>query len=119
MISDAIEIRGLEIDTHIGVPAAERAQAQRLLVDLHMIPRRGFDEMGDRLDATVDYFALSNQVVAWAAERPRLLIETLADEIATRTLRGYPLIEVSVTIRKFILPNAEYVAVHCTRTAQV
>ncbi len=119
MTADAIEIRGLEIDTHIGVPEAERAQAQRLLVDLHLIPRRGFDEMADRIDATVDYFELSNQVIACAGERPRLLIETLADEIATRTLRGYPLLEVRVTIRKYILPNTEYVAVRCTRIAGI
>lgn len=113
--SDSIEIRGLEITTHIGVPEEERASPQTLLVDLSLIPRRRFDQMADRIDATVDYAALAEKVAEWAAERPRLLIETLVDEIATRTLRAYPVIEATVTVRKFILPNTEYVAVRCTR----
>lgn len=116
MTPDQIEIRGLEIDTCIGVPDEERAHPQRLLVDLTIQPRRQFHQMGDRIDATVDYFALSNEVVVWAAERPRLLIETLADEIASRTLYGYPVSSVTVTLRKFILPNTEFVAVRCTRS---
>lgn len=116
MTPDTIEVRGLQIDTHIGVPEDERTHPQRLLVDITLLPRRQFDQMGDRIDATVDYFSLSQAVVTWAAERPRLLIETLADEIATRIVRAYPVTEVRLTLRKFILPNTEYVAVHCTRT---
>ncbi len=113
--SDSIEIRGLEITTHIGVPEDERASPQTLLIDLSLIPQRRFDQMADCIDATVDYAALAEKVGEWAAERPRLLIETLVDEIATRILRGYPVNEVTVTVRKYILPNADYVAVRCTR----
>lgn len=117
MISDIIEIKGLEIDTYIGVPEEERQHAQRLLVDVLLQPRRQFGAMADRIEATVDYYELSKQILLWAGERPRLLIETLADEIATRTLKSYPVTEVRVTLRKFILPNTEYVAVQCTRQA--
>jgi len=119
MTADTIEIRGLEIDTRIGVPEGERAHPQRLLVDITLSPRRQFHQMADRIDATVDYFSLSQEVVAWSAERPRLLIETLADEIATRIVRGYPVTEVTVSLRKFILPNTQHVAVRCTRTTPV
>lgn len=114
---DEIEIRGLEVDTHIGVPDDERAAPQRLRVDLRLVPRRGFDQMPDDLAATVDYFALSQRVVALAAARPRRLIETLADEIATTALREYALRRVEVTVRKFILPNTEHVAVRCVRSS--
>lgn len=115
MSGDWIEIRGLEVDTHIGVPAAERAAPQRLLVDLRLQPRRRFSEMPDAIEATVDYFALAQRVIALAAGRPRQLIETLADDIAGTVLREAAVRRVEVTVRKFILPNAEFVAVHCTR----
>lgn len=113
---DEIEIRGLEIHPHIGVPEAERAVAQRLLVDLRLTPRRGFASMPDDIAATVDYFVLSQRVVALAGARPRRLIETLADEIANLCLREFALRRVEVTVRKFILPNAEHVAVRCVRS---
>ncbi len=112
---DEIEIRGLEVFPLIGVPAEERAEPQRLLIDLRLTPRRSFAAMTDEITATVDYFALSQRVVDLAAARPRQLIETLAEEIATFVLREFALRRVDVTVRKFILPNTEYVAVHCRR----
>ena len=112
---DWIEIRGLQVNTHIGVPDAERAEAQQLLVDLRLLPLRSFSSMPDSLTATVDYFAVSQRVVSLATERPRQLIETLADEIASALLREFALRRVDVSIRKFILPNTEFVAVHCSR----
>lgn len=115
MNADTIEVRGLEIDTFIGVPEEERAVSQRLLVDLTLWPVRQFSEMGDRIDATVDYFALSRRVIALAAGRPRLLIETLADEIATRVLHEYSVKRVDVRVRKFIMPDTRWVAVSCSR----
>lgn len=115
MTDDWIEIRGLEIDTRIGVPEAERAAPQRLLVDLRLQPLREFSRMADAIDATVDYFALAQRVVTLAASRPRQLIETLADELAATVLREFALRRVEVTVRKFILPNAEFVAAHCRR----
>jgi dihydroneopterin aldolase len=112
---DWIEIRGLEIAAHIGVPDEERAAPQLLLVDLHLHPLRDFSRMPDAIDATVDYFAVTQRVLALADERPRQLLETLTDEIATTVLREFALRRVEVTVRKFILPNTECVAVHCTR----
>lgn len=115
MTGNWIEVRGLEVAAHIGVPAEERAAPQRLLVDLHLHPLRDFARMPDEIGATVDYFAVVQRVVALAAERPRQLIETLADETATTILREFAVRRVEVTVRKFILPNTEFVAVHCAR----
>jgi dihydroneopterin aldolase len=115
MDGDWIEIRGLQINTRIGVPETERAEPQRLLVDVRMRPLRDFARMPDAIPATVDYFAVAQRLVALAAERPRQLIETLADEVATAVLREFAVRRVEVSVRKFILPNAEFVAVHCAR----
>ncbi len=113
--ADHIEIRGLELDTLIGVPEVERSAPQRLLADLRLYPLRDFSRMDDTIAATVDYFTLTQRVIALAAGRSRQLIETLADEIAAVALREFALRRVEVTVRKFILPNTEFVAVHCAR----
>lgn len=115
MTHDWIEIRGLQVESRIGVPDTERAEPQRLLVDVRMQPLRSFSTMPDEISATVDYFAVSERIKSLAATRPRQLIETLADEVADTVLRGFAVDRVEVTIRKFILPDTEHVAVHCVR----
>jgi dihydroneopterin aldolase len=115
MEHDWIEIRGLRITTHIGVPDAERAEPQQLLVDLRMRPLRSFARMPDSISSTVDYFAVSQRVAALAAEKPRQLIERLADDIAAAVLKEFAVRRIEVTVRKFILPETEHVAVHCVR----
>lgn len=112
---DCIEIAGLRVTTRIGVPDEERANDQELMVDLRLVPLRAFSEMTDEIDSTVDYAAVAARVSALAAARPRKLIETLADEIVTDLLRSNPVRQIDVTIRKFILPNTDFVAVRCSR----
>jgi FolB domain-containing protein len=113
--SDWIEIRGQRVSTHIGVPDAERAAAQEVLVDLRLVPLRNFSRMPDDIAVTVDYFAVSQRVAVVAAEKPRQLIECLADDIASMVLREFAVRRVAVTVRKFILPDTEHVAVQCER----
>ncbi len=112
---DQIEIRHLEVQTHIGVPDEERQHSQRLLVSLVIQPNVHFAAMQDRIERTVDYAAVCESVKAIAAERPRRLIETLAEEIAGDLLAQYPIWRIAVEIRKFILPETEFVAVRIER----
>lgn len=112
---DEITIRGLEVMSHVGVPDEERAHPQRLLVDVTFTPRISFESVGDDIRSTVDYYAASQRIVSLAAERPRRLIETLAADIAACVLNEFPAESVDVEVRKFILPNTEYVAVRCRR----
>lgn len=112
---DRIIIHGLRAETHIGVPDAERATPQQLLVNVVLTPLSSFDGLNDDLARTVDYDAAARRITALAAERPRHLIETLADEIARLLLTEFAAQSVEVEVRKFILPQTEYVAVRCTR----
>ena len=112
---DTIEIRRLRVDTHIGVPDAERAAVQTLFVTISMVPTQGFTGLHDRIDCTIDYYAVALEVQALAAEKPRNLIETLAVEIADCLLSRHPLQCVAVTIEKHILPDTECVSVHLVR----
>ena len=112
---DTIHISELELSTHIGVPDEERVAPQRLTVSLVMEPVRDFSQLGDNIAKTVDYFAVSRAVQSLAGERPRQLIETLAEEIAALVLAGFAVRAVEVELRKFILPDTAFVAVRLRR----
>lgn len=113
---DTIEIRRLRVTTLIGVPDEERATWQTLLVTVRMTPAHGFEALADEISRTVDYYAVSLEIEALAAARPRHLIETLAVEIADHLLGNHPLTHVAISIEKHILPNTECVAVHLERS---
>ncbi|MEI8235217.1 MAG: dihydroneopterin aldolase [Verrucomicrobiota bacterium] len=112
---DLIHIEALEIRARIGVPEAERDAPQRLTVTLTLEPLQDFRALDDRIEATVDYAAICEAVRALAAARPRRLVETLAEEIAAALLARYPLQRAEVEVRKFILPETDYVAIRITR----
>lgn len=112
---DLIRLEALELSANIGVPDEERAAPQRLTVSLTIEPLEGFRELADRIEHTVDYFQVARAVQALAAERPRKLIETLAEEIATLVLDRFSVRAVEVELRKFILPETEFVAVRVRR----
>jgi dihydroneopterin aldolase len=116
-MTDSIHIEQLELQAHIGVPEAERAARQRLTANLTLEPMCGFDTLGDDLANAVDYFAVCRVVKEKAAERPRRLIETLAEEIARLLLARFRVSAVEVEIRKYILPDTRYVAVRVRREA--
>lgn len=112
-----IHVRGLEIETRIGVPDEERAEPQLLKVDLEMTPPADFAAMGDEVAATIDYHRVCIEVRRLASQGERKLIETLASEIADMVLRNFGAVRVRVMIRKFILPETEWVGVECERDA--
>ena len=115
---DAILVNGLELSAHIGVPDAERVEAQRLTLNLVLVPSAPLSDLGDELGRTVDYFALTRRVRQLAGARPRRLIETLAEEICACVLEEFSVRAVEVELRKYILPDTEYVAVRLSRESQ-
>lgn len=115
MKSDTIEIRRLELTTHIGVPDEERAEPQILLATIQMQQPGGFEGLHDAVEHTVDYHTVALEIQTLAAAKPRNLIETLALDIAHHILGNHPVAAVDVSIEKHILPDTECVAVHLHR----
>ena len=113
---DEIEIRRLQVSTHIGVPDEERADAQKLWISVWMRPGQSFHGLQDKVENTVDYHAVSLALADLAAGKPRCLIETLATDVAEFLLSNYPLRSVDVKVEKKILPNADFVAVKISRS---
>jgi len=112
---DTIEIRRLQVRTHIGVPDQERAAAQTLWITVSMVPGQSFDGLADDISRTIDYQAVALEIQSLAAAKPRNLIETLAVETADLLLGKHPLKSIAITIEKHILPDTECVAVHVVR----
>jgi 7,8-dihydroneopterin aldolase/epimerase/oxygenase len=113
---DQIVISKLCVSTFIGATAEERRRPQRLYVSLVLELPNGFSGIHDQLENTVDYALAAQEVKALAACGERLLIETLAEDIARALLKGYPLSAVEVEVRKHILPDTEYVGVRIRRS---
>ena len=118
MMEDEIEIRGLKVFSRIGVPEEERAKPQELLIDLRVFPRDGMGGLDDRIERTTDYAAVADEVRELCERGTRALIETLAEEIAALVLDRHESREVEVEVRKFILPDCDYVAVKLRREAK-
>jgi FolB domain-containing protein len=112
-----ILIDSLRVETWIGVPDAERMEAQEIEIDIRIQPARNFAEMRDDINLTVDYAAVCQRVSELARERPRRLIESLAQEICDMILSEFAATSAQVEIRKFILPETRHVAVRCASEA--
>ena len=115
--ADQIVVSLLSISTFIGATDEEQTRPQRLKVSLVMEPKRGLSNLNDDLANTVDYDAACRAVKSLATTGKRRLIETLAEDIAALLLREYPLAAVEVELRKYILPDTEFVAVKIRRGA--
>lgn len=112
---DRIVIKDLELDTQIGVTAAERARTQRLLITVEL--ERDLSEAGrtDAVSATTPYDVVAELIRKVVTERPRKLIEAVADEIAEAILSRRMAARVTVEVKKFSVPNTQYVSVQISR----
>jgi dihydroneopterin aldolase len=118
-LSDPIHIEQLEIFARVGVPEKERATPQRLTVSITLWPKQDSRHLGDQIGRTVDYSAVAEEAKDFARDQSVNLIETLADRLATHLLGSFPIQEIRVELRKFILQDARYVSVTVTRTVSV
>jgi 7,8-dihydroneopterin aldolase/epimerase/oxygenase len=112
---DAIEIQELEVFYRVGVPEAERAHPQRLLLCVRMELDFTKAAQSDALEETVDYYSVSQHLLGFGSGRSWRLIEKLAVDLAEFLLARFKLRRVEVEVRKFIIPEAGHVAVRVMR----
>ncbi|HEV2075578.1 MAG TPA: dihydroneopterin aldolase, partial [Thermoleophilaceae bacterium] len=116
-----IEVSGLSLYTHHGVGEAEREVGQRLLVDVSLELDHCEAVATDRLEGTVDYGEVCQEVALAARERSYSTLERLCAAVADRILRRYPADSVTVRAAKPEPPMplaVEEVAVEVTRERQ-
>jgi 7,8-dihydroneopterin aldolase/epimerase/oxygenase len=115
---DAIRIEQLEIFAHIGVPDEECASAQRLIFNITFWPKHQAPELEDEVARTVNYAAVCAETKNFVQGRSDRLIETLADASANHLLDMFEIRRITIELRKFILPEVEFVSVIVTRERQ-
>lgn len=115
MEADEIRIQGLEVVSTIGVYDSEREAPQKLVINVGLTPARGLSRLGDNVENTIDYDRVAGEVRDLCSRGERNLVETLAEEIAGHLLATHPLARVEVEVRKFVIPDTEYVSVRIAR----
>jgi|SRR5665213_3927324 len=110
-----ISIVDLEVFYRVGVPDAERAQPQRLLLTLEMDCDFSAAAKSDSIADTIDYFAVTQRLLKFGEGREWKLIEKLAADLADTVLSEFKPQSVTVEVKKFIIPQARQVAVRLTK----
>jgi dihydroneopterin aldolase len=119
MSDDTIHIEQLRISARVGVPDLERAAPQRLALNITLWPNQSWRNLDDKISRTVNYSTVARVVEEFAQSRTDKLIETLADQIAAHLLRSFPIKQVRIELRKFVLAKADFVSVTLTRRQEV
>ena len=93
----SVEIVGLSVYTHHGVTAAEQEIGQRLIFDVEFELGDCDALVTDRLEDTIDYGDVCQQVYLAAQERSYKTLERLCNAVADRLIDRYG--AESVTVR--------------------
>jgi 7,8-dihydroneopterin aldolase/epimerase/oxygenase len=95
-----VEIVGLSLYTHHGVEPAEREVGQRLVFDLSFELSDCDATLTDRVEDTVDYADVCQQVALAAQERSYKTLERLCTAVADRMIDRYGVESVTVRATK-------------------
>ena len=95
-----VEIVGLSVYTHHGVTAAEREVGQRLVFDVDFELEDCDATVTDRVEDTVDYGDVCEQVYLAAQERSYKTLERLCSAVADRLIERYGAHSVTVRAAK-------------------
>jgi 7,8-dihydroneopterin aldolase/epimerase/oxygenase len=113
IVIDRIHIEQLEVHGRVGVPDSERAEPQRLSLNVTLWPK--IAELHDDIENTVNYSAVAECAKEFVNRHACKLIETLAEETAAHLLAQFNLRKVEVEVRKYVLPDTNYVSVTAVR----
>jgi len=116
---DKILISRIDCVASIGVTPEERTMKQRLSIDVEFSTDASRPALHDSLKDAVDYAKVAAVVMHVCEGRPFHLIETVADHLAARILKDFPILEVRVLVRKLspvVEPRVEFVSVEIIRT---
>ena len=109
-----ISLVDLEVFYRVGVPDAERARPQRLLLTVVLESDFTAAAKSDGIADTIDYYAVTQRLLKFGEGREWKLIEKLAADIAAAILAEFQPQSVSVEVKKFIIPEARHVSVSHT-----
>lgn len=97
---DIIFIQDLAVEAVIGVTAAERSRRQLLRLSLEMAADIRAAAVSDRLDDTVDYYAVAQRLSEYAADTECHLLEALAEQLAMLVMAEFGVSWLRLTLAK-------------------
>ncbi len=110
-----IVIVDLEVFYCVGLTDDERAKPQRLLLTVDMNLDFSSAAISDRVEKTINYQNVTDDLLKFGEGRNWKLVERLVTNIADAILAKYRPQSVTVEAKKFVIPQARYVAVSTTR----
>lgn len=111
-----ISIVDLEVFYCVGVTDEERATPQRLLLTVDMAFDFSSAALSDRIERTIDYYAVAQMLLKHGEGRSWKLLEKLVSNLCDIILAEFKAQAVSVVVKKFVIPEARYVSVQLTRS---
>jgi len=100
LMMDIIFLRGLEIETVIGIYDWERNIKQTVVLDLEMATDIRKAAGSDAIEDTLDYKAVSKRIISFVEESHFFLVETLAEQITGILLNELRVPWVRLTLNK-------------------
>ncbi|MEX2252712.1 MAG: dihydroneopterin aldolase [Thermoleophilaceae bacterium] len=95
-----VAVTGLSLYTSHGVTAAEREVGQRLVFDVELELEQCDARLTDRVEDTIDYADVCEQVALAAQERSYRTLERLCEATAERLLDRYDAVSVKLRASK-------------------
>lgn len=97
---DKVFLRGLEVETIVGIHAWERQLKRPLLFDLDLGVDTREAASSDRVRDAVDYAAVAEAVTKLAESEQPALLETLVERIARQLFNDFPIQTVRLSVTK-------------------
>ena len=111
-----ISIVDLEVFYCVGATDEERAKPQRLLLTVDMSHDFSSAAVSDRLEKTINYYDVAQELLKFGEGRNWKLIEKLSANLADFILAKFKPEAVTVQVKKFPIPQARWVSVSLTRS---
>lgn len=109
-----IEIKNLHCKALIGCRDWEKETKQDLWISVvYHLPQKAY--LDDDIEKTVSYSSVASMVKKYVESFHTALIESLAFDLVNELVKSYGLINVSVTVRKKAIADADFVEATYTK----
>lgn len=115
---DRIRLVNMTFYGYHGISAAEKETGRRFEVDCELLVDLAEAGQTDSLDNTIDYAAVYKQVADIVQNKSFSLLEGLASSLVRMILKEFPVIEVTIRVRKMIPPingQIDHIEIEVTR----
>ncbi|MEC7751063.1 MAG: dihydroneopterin aldolase [Myxococcota bacterium] len=115
--SDRVLIRGLQLETVVGILDHERVRTQPLSLDLDLTVDFSQIEHPQDYDHIIDYAAVSKLAVNLATEGEYLLLETMGEDLCAAIFKDFAVQHIRLVIEKpEAVADARWVGVEMERS---